>query len=221
MQEFKKHFGAGEKIHVEMINGYDKHQYVSQIVENYDNGIFDILTPVHKSRIVYFSNASIIKISTVKGAAIYEVEAKVLEKTFGRIPMMRLVVASNLNKVQRRDFYRLRTIVDISIRRAINLNEKKFGEKFSGTALDISAGGLLLNTNKDLEENDLLEMTLNLISERELVLFGIIVRKQYNSVTRFSYEYGIKFQNVSDFEKNEITKFIFEEQRKLIKKGLV
>jgi c-di-GMP-binding flagellar brake protein YcgR len=250
MQDFRKHFGPEEKIHIEMTNGFDKHQYVSQIVDHYDGGILDILTPVQKSKIVYFANDSIVKITSSKGDAIYEIKAQLIEKTFGQISMMRLKIISDINKIQRRDFYRLRTILDITIRTIINVNEKKFGEKNKGIAIDISGGGLLLSTSAVMEENDFVELTLHLPEDKEttqltqndkyktskelaasntnkaptsneIVLIGTIVRKHYDSNAKVAYEYGIRFEKISDFERNEITKFIFNEQRRLIKKGLV
>lgn len=221
MQDYNKYFEVGDKIQLEMMYGFEREPYVSQIIEFYDNGILDVLTPIHKGRVVYFRNDSIIKVILSKNEAVYQINVKILEKTFGQIPMMRLEIVSDISKIQRRDFYRLRLIKEITYRKAISLKEKTFTEKFKGNLLDISGGGLMFNSPKEWQEQDMIEITLNLASGKILTLMGVIVRKIYHNDIKYCYEYGIRFEGISEQERNEITKFIFEEQRKLVKKGLI
>lgn len=221
MQDYNKYFEVGDKIQLEMMYGFEREPYVSQIIEFYDNGILDVLTPIHKGRVVYFRNDSIIKVILSKNEAVYQINVKILEKTFGQIPMMRLEIVSDISKIQRRDFYRLRLIKEITYRKVISLKEKTFTEKFKGNLLDISGGGLMFNSPKEWQEQDMIEITLNLASGKILTLMGVIVRKIYHNDIKYCYEYGIRFEGISEQERNEITKFIFEEQRKLVKKGLI
>ena len=100
------------------------------------------------------------------------------------------------------------------------MKQRKYGERFKCSLHDISAGGVLLSSSKELQEKDILEFTLNL-NGKKLIVFGIIVRRTMMNNSKATYFYGVRFDRMSEFERNEINRFIFEEQRRLIKKGLV
>ncbi len=221
MLDLKKYFTVGEKIQMDYLDasGHQR-EYISQVVEIINNEYIDVLIPIHKKRDVYLSQDALLKIVLVKGEAIYEFKAVLHEKLFGRIPLLRLKIFSEVNKIQRRDYYRLKLMGDLEARLVEDLKERKYGELFKCNLHDISAGGVLLSTNKELQEKALLEFTLNL-NGNKLIVYGTIVRKTLTGNHRAPYSYGVKFEKMSELEKTAITKFIFEEQRRLIKKGLV
>jgi len=221
MFDLKKYFVIGGKIQIHYIDpsGYLR-EYTSQVIELNDNEYMDVLIPIHNKHDVYLKQGSVLKLVISKGEAVYEFRAVLYEKLFGRIPILRLKVFPEINKIQRRNFYRLKLMRDIKARVVIDLKERKYGESFKCNLHDISAGGLLISCNNELNENDKLEATLDL-NGKKLIVFGAIVRKNLNINIRTAYLYGLKFERISEFERNEITKFIFAEQRKLIKKGLV
>ncbi|HWR61774.1 MAG TPA: PilZ domain-containing protein, partial [Clostridia bacterium] len=192
----------------------------SQVVDIHEGDFMDVLIPIHKSREVYFRQDSIVKLVSAKGDAIYEFKAVIQEKLFGRVPLLRVKIISEVNKIQRRDSYRLKLMRDIEARHIEDIQGKKFGEKFRCNLHDISTGGILVSTNKEFQEGDMLEVTIGL-NGLYLVTYGIIVRRTLTVSHKAPYSYGIKFDKMSEFDKNKLTKFIFEEQRKLIKKGLI
>lgn len=221
MFDLKKYFTVGEKIQIHYADaGGCLREYTSQVIELNDNEFMDILIPIHNKHDVYIRQGSILKLVISKGEAVYEFKAALFEKLFGRIPLLRLKVFPEVNKIQRRDFYRLKLMRDIEARQVIDLKERKYGESFKCNLHDISAGGILVSCNKELQENDKLEFILDL-NGKKLIVFGLIVRKTLNVNSRTAYIYGIRYDRMSEFERSEITKFIFTEQRKMIKKGLV
>jgi c-di-GMP-binding flagellar brake protein YcgR len=221
MLDLKKYFTIGERIQIGFIDASGHlHDYNSQVVEIYNNEFIDILIPMRKNHDVYLKEDIVLKLIVSKGDAVYEFKAALHEKLFGRIPLLKLRILSEVNKIQRRNFYRLRLMKELEAKQVEDIKERKYGDKFKGNLLDISAGGLLFNSNKELQEKDMLELTLNLNSKK-LIVFGIIVRKTFTTNLIVPYTYGVQFNRISDFERNEITKYIFEEQRRLIKKGLV
>ncbi|MDD3704562.1 MAG: PilZ domain-containing protein, partial [Clostridiaceae bacterium] len=138
----------------------------------------------------------------------------------GSIPLLRLKGISEINKIQRRDYYRLRIFREIEVRQIIDKNEKKYGESFKGNLQDISSGGLMFSTKEQFDEKDLLEFTLDL-NDHKMVVLGIVVRRNLNESYRSPYSYGIKYVDLNMADRNAINRFIFEEQRRLIKKGLI
>ncbi len=220
MHNNMKHFSIGEKIHIELINNYDNHQYTSQIAEIHDDGTLDVVIPIFKGRIIYFKNESIIKIIIPRGEAIYEFKAKIINKIFGKIPLLRLMLVSEIKKIQRRDFFRLKCIQSLHVRKVINIKEKEFGETINANTLDISGGGLAFTCSAEFGDNDILEVSLT-VNGVSLTIFGRIVRKTYTGNPGIPYNYGISYENITEIQRNEIMKFIFGEQRKLAKKGLI
>lgn len=221
MLDLKKYFTVGEKIQLGYIDASGHlREYVSQVIELYDNEFMDVLIPIHKRHDVYLREDMVLKLVIAKGEAVYEFKCVLHEKLFGRIPLLRLKVLSEIKKIQRRDFYRLKLMRDIEARLVEDLKERKYSERFKCNLHDISAGGLLLSSNKELKEKDMLEVTLELNSKK-LIVFGKIVRRTPTVNSRAAYTYGLQYDRMSEFERNEITKFIFAEQRKLINKGLI
>lgn len=221
MPELKKLFSAGDRVQLEVLDITGRvHNYASQINSIYDNEYLDVLIPISKNQIVYLKSESILKVTTAKGDAVYKFDAKIVGKLFGVVPLLKLQVVSDISKLQRRNFFRLKLIRDIEGRKVIDLKGRVFGEKFKGNMLDISGGGILFNSTVLLEEKEIIEITLDL-NGKKLILFGTVLRRVFNNNPKAPYSYGIKFERITEFERNQITKFIFEEQRKLIKKGLV
>jgi c-di-GMP-binding flagellar brake protein YcgR len=221
MPDMKKYFSVGDKVQIEFIDltGH-KHDYISQINKIYDNVYLDVLIPISKNQIIYLKTDTILRLISARGDAVFEVNARIVDKLFGEIPLLKLQVVSDIKKTQRRNFFRLKLLRDIEVQKVIDLKERSFGERFRGYMLDISGGGLMFNSTMLLQENDLIEVALNL-NNKKLVLFGLIVRRVYCNNPKAPYSYGVRFERITEFERNEVTKFIFEEQRKLIKKGLV
>ena len=114
MLDLNKYFTVGDKIHINYIDASGHlHEYSSQVIEVSDNEFMDILIPIHKSQDVYLRQNTIFKLVLSKGGAVYEFKTVLHEKLFGRIPLLRLKVLSEVNKIQRRDFYRLTLLRDI------------------------------------------------------------------------------------------------------------
>jgi c-di-GMP-binding flagellar brake protein YcgR len=221
MFDLKKYFTVGEKIQMEYIDTSGRlHGYTSQVIELLHNEFLDVLIPIHKAKDIYLRQDTILKIIVTKDDAVYEIRAVLYEKLFGRIPLYRLKMLSEINKIQRRDFFRLKLMRDVEAAQVEDLKTRKYSERFKCNLHDISAGGLQISCAKELKEKDMLELTLNLNSKK-LVVFGIILRRTLTGNAKAPYAYGIRFDRTSEFEKNEISKYIFEEQRRLIKKGLV
>lgn len=219
MLEYFRYFALGDKIQIEVPNR--EQQYTSQIVDMYKDGTLDILAPIYKNRVVYLVDNMTVNIILPKGEAIYQIRARVLKKINDKISIVRLEIVSDIIKIQRRDYFRLRVVKSIKVRKVEDIKENKFGDTIKASMLDISGGGMQFSASKELDEGDMLEISFDLTAAKEMTLFGIVRRKIYTNNPKAAFNYGVKFEKISEFERNEITKFIFEEQRKLIKKGLM
>ena len=221
MQEINKYIEIGEKINLLLQNGYDEHQYVSRVENINEDGTIEVLIPISKNRIVYIKNDTILKVIVSREGAIYEFKARIVNKLFGAIPLLKLEKISEINKIQRRNYYRLKVMKTIKVRKVINLKEKQFEEHFNASLIDISGGGICFSAAKEIDLHDLIEVNMELGS-KAVTLFAKVLRKDYrdeNNQSRFVY--GVTFEKITEIERNIIMRFIFEEQRKLAKKGLI
>jgi len=224
MKHIKKYFKIGDKVQIEYWDAVGElRQYVSQVVDIHDGQdeeFIDVLIPIYKNMDVNIRQGTILKLIVFKGDAIYEIRTILYKKLFGSIPLLRLKATSEVIKKQRRDYYRLKIFREIEARLVIDPEEKKYGEKFKCNIQDISAGGLMFSSREYFNQNDLLEFALDLNGMIKVVK-GVIVRRTLNESYRAPYSYGVQYVDLNPADINAITKFIFEEQRRLIKKGLI
>lgn len=220
MQDINNFLYVGARINLQVMNSYNQTQYVSRVDNINEDGTIDVLIPISKRRIVYIKNDTVIKVIITKEGAIYEFKAEIVSKLFGVDPLIRLIRVSDIQKIQRRSYFRLKSLNIIKVRKIVNLKEAIFDGYFDATMADISGGGLAFNANIELDINDLLEVSMNLNSTT-INLLGKIVRVDRNEDKAKKIAYGIFFEKISEVERNIIMRFIYEEQRKLAKKGLI
>lgn len=221
MQDKSKFLIPGEKINLVMLDEFNDYQYQSKVERVNNDGTIEVLIPIAKSQILYIKNDTILKVVVARDSAIFEFKAKIISKTFGMEPLLKLAMVSDVVKIQRRNYYRLKVLKPIKVRKALNLKEKLFEEYFNASLIDLSGGGIGFTSYKELNENDIVELNMELNSNI-VNLFGRIVRKEVNDRNyKDMYLYGIHFEKITEIERNSIMRFIFEEQRKLAKKGMI
>jgi c-di-GMP-binding flagellar brake protein YcgR len=220
MQELKKLLSIGARINLLVIDSYNQTQYVSRVDNINEDETLDVLIPISKNKIVYIKNDTAVKVIIAKEGAIYEFKAKIVNKLFGAVPLLKLMRISEIQKIQRRNYFRLKAVNNIKIRRIVNLKEKIFEEYFNATMVDISGGGIAFNADRELEINDIIEISLNL-NANSINLLGKIVRAERVDDKAIKFAYGVNFEKITEIERNIIMRYIFEEQRKLAKKGLI
>jgi len=222
MREIYRVFLPGEKIQLELRNKQGEiDQLASQITEVNPDGTFEILTPIHKGKIVNLLNETKLEVVMPKGDAIYRFKARITGKKFQKIASIRIEPLSEVEKIQRRGYFRMKVIKEVTIKKVENFDEKIFGNPGKGTLIDLSGGGAMFTCAANFEEGDLVELDFEM-RDKPVSFIGSVRRKILNDDNaRYKHSYGIRFENITTAEKNEIAKFVFEEQRRLIKKGLI
>lgn len=186
--------------------------YSSQISDIIDNDNFLILGPIKYGRIVDIPENSEVKISfTIKDKGRCWFKGIVDRVYKSKIYKLQIKKIQEIVKLQQREYYRLRKIIDVDI----TVNESKYFKTF---AEDISGKGIKIVTRENFSIGDSLELKLTL-SDETVQLTGKIVR------TEIDYKlgnniYGVCFESIDRETKDKIIKYIFKEQRKLRKKGM-
>ena len=206
MKDIKKYFLIGDKIQIDYKDALGKQkEFVSQIVDIQEEEYIDVLIPIYKKRIVHFRHGSLLKIVTMKEDAIYEMNTVLHEKLFGVIPLLRLKGISEVIKIQRRDYYRLKYFKEVNARLVLDMKKGEYGESFKCNIQDISLGGIMLSTAKHLNDKDIIEINLDL-DEKIKVVHGVIVRRILKESNKNIYFYGVEYVGLTKADSNNINK---------------
>lgn len=198
---------VGEKIEIH----YKNNEYKSQILDFTKNNII-VSGPIHKNSIVPIHKDKIITIMyTLENRGRYWFKAKVISNSLDNIYKLVIKRINDIKREQEREYYRLNKVIDIKI-----LIED---EIIKGLSEDISGNGLKLLSNKKFEENQTFDICFSLL-DNNLSIKGKIVRSEISIDKSYNYIYGIEFVGIDKSTRDNIIKFIFNEQRKLRKKGL-
>lgn len=124
--------------------------------------------------------------------------------------------ASEIEKFQRRQFFRLNCIIDMHYRPMAREGELTEGIK-SATIVDISGGGARFNAAEAFAPGEELGISFMLLlgeSEREFQLRARVIASADLKNRRKIYENRIEFTSISEAEREIIVKYVFEEERR-------
>ncbi len=131
----------------------------------------------------------------------------------GNIDFFQIVRLTDPIKTQRREYFRLKYMLNGSIKSLEN------DKSCDILVQDISGGGIRVTTTKSFYAREKIECTLYLDQDPIIVAATIIRSARMSDNSR--YELGIKFEDLSEQNQNKIIAFIFQKQGELRQKGLV
>lgn len=190
----------------------EKVEYVSQLVDIESNGELAVAVPIKNAQLVTLLNGT--KITVIYNnseSGMLEFEAEVVRKLNGKVPLMYIRKISEITKGQRRNYFRLDLLVPIQI---IKSNEDVI---YSGFTKDISGGGLRMVTDANLMEGQIIHVSFEL--EDRTYSLKSQVRTKFSSIDNKN-EVGIEFLDIIEIDRNDLIKYLFLQQRMLIKRGM-
>ena len=140
---------------------------------------------------------------------------------------------SNLRKHQRREYYRFSCALEMSSRQLREEEEAALaGDQSNGEVLtpqlplkssvivDISGGGLRFVANYAYEPQSLILCKYSLLihgESKEYNLVGKVLSVRALESRKDAYEHRVQYVNMDAGEREEIIKYIFDEERKTLK----
>ncbi|WP_054694384.1 flagellar brake protein [Syntrophomonas palmitatica] len=200
----------------------EKQRLPSRVEEIKDNYLY-ISMPMRKGALVPLWPGQDIKLIFRDRYSIVGGNSKVVSRR--RDPLPHLVVSKpdSLFPVnQKREYVRLQVTLPVRFRILNDENKDENQEDiiYQGTTIDISAGGLLINTRAFLQKDQLIELELQLPGQDSVYCKSRIIRVWDRKRENDDFRVAIEFDNITDRQKDKIFKFIFQKQREWIKKGL-
>lgn len=125
----------------------------------------------------------------------------------------KLTLPYDVRRVQRRNFFRVNLLEEVTYKNITNKTEKEIEELpyKSGIMIDLSGGGLKVRTKEKLKGNDIIVMRIKMTGI-EVKLKGQIVRIETSIDNNFLY--GVKFLDITEMESDKIIRELFEIMRK-------
>lgn len=233
--QLSKYITPGAKIELEAIDRvlagdgtYKKKKFNSKVVDVIDEDHLEILMPMEQTKLVLLPVNGQYDVHFFTQKGLYQCLAKVVNRyKNGNLYLLEIELISSLQKYQRREYYRYVCTMDCSLRYLSNVekNTIETGEKVEyedlpfkkGTIVDISGGGLRLVADTKYEDDDLILMNYVLgdpSSGKEYKHIGKILSIKELENNKGSFEHRISLENIPNKDREQIIRFIFEEERK-------
>ncbi len=210
--------------------------YHTQVFDVLSEDRLEVLLPMEKSRLISLPVNMEYELYFFTSAGLYRCNANALDvyKSNNNFVLL-FEVISELKKFQRREYYRLDCAVEMYSRRlereeisAVVRNDDFLARKLPlkrGVAVDISGGGIRFVGEYNYEQGDLIYCQYSLGSGDKPKKYALVAKILFiNDVEDKPdvKEYRAQYINMDTTEREEIIRFIFEEERKRRKrrKGL-
>lgn len=191
-------------------------EYLPSRIEGKSDQYLYLAVPIRKGELVPLRIGSELKVVFTTKKNTYLFETQITNRQREPIPILEVEKPSELIKIQRRSYVRLPVNLDVTFTILPDEVEHK------GITLDISAGGVLLQTKTKLEKGQVLNFKLNL-PKREAILCKARVLRILHKAKKETEnnKVAIEFVNINESKKDKIFNYIFEKQREWIQKGLL
>ncbi|MER2078458.1 flagellar brake protein [Psychrobacillus psychrotolerans] len=195
-----------EKYHCKVVDLDDQFIYIDYPMDTLSN------------RTVFLMDGMQLRASFVEESkAVYAFQTEVLGKKSQKIPMIKLALPpdSEFLRIQRRDFVRVNTSIDISVQ----FEE----ERYQFVTDDISAGGtgIILNTPVNFQASDEVSLLIPLLFNNGDIKYVSTLAQVIRIWDKGSLTIAsLHFTDTDDLDKQQIVRFCFERQLLIRKKTM-
>ena len=225
----------GDKIEVQAVEGAilggnteNKKIYTSQVYDVVDDEQLEIMMPMDGTKLILLPVDGEYQFCFYTRKGLYQCFVRVVERyKENNVYILLCELTSPLGKYQRREYYRYACTLPVKTRELLEeeiegLKEGKYHMWMGipltkGNIVDISGGGIRFVSPVKYTEGTqiVISLTLNMHGKEEnYELVGLILKSKANEVRRGEYEHRVKFTLITNVQREEIIRYIFEEERK-------
>lgn len=238
-----KFISAGSKVEIMPVgrmgeNGEEagKKVYASKVYDILSEDTMEILMPMEKTKLILLPVDSEFDLVIYQDNSLYQCLVRVTDRyKSSNVYLLQVELVSNLRKYQRREYYRFSCALQMCAR---NLQEEELQavEKNlpytltpglplkQSVIVDISGGGLRFISSQRYEPESMLYINYELQTDGETKMYEIIgkvlsVRELENR--KGTFEHRVQYYDMNRKTREEIIKYIFQEERKNRRKELL
>ena len=212
---YKKKLVLGLAVEIVVSEGEYEGIYRTR-VEEVGERLLAVGAPFVHGEVVPLREGTKVKLTFWDEAAAYSFEGEIMQRIAVPIPIFLLELPDSVDKVQRRDFVRVPAFYPVSFR---SVTKKGLSDLQKGTLLDLSGGGMHFLTKEPVENQALLYVILTL-PKGDLKTSVRVCRAEKLDDSK-NYTVSVEFHDISERERDQIIRCVFDIQRAMRKKGLV
>lgn len=234
-----KYIQVGNKIELESVrksvNEYGeiiRKTYISELYEIVSEDTVRIAMPMEQTKLVLLPVDGEYSMCFFTPNGLYQCIARVVERyKSDKLFVLVMELQTDLQRYQRREYYRLNTILDMKCKIIDEKNEEAEDNATehveiydtdltfdNGIMVDISGGGARFISSVQYQEHSLIRFVFSLFVNGRMTeyrLVGRILKSHPMENRENQYENRIKFVNMVNEDRESIIRYIFEEERKL------
>ena len=231
-------FAIGDRIELTQLESsigrkVSEKKYGSQVLDFDGDRTAKIAMPISEGKVIPLEIDDDYNLCFFTNSGLYQCTARVKKRYIeNRMHVMDVIFLTPLKKFQRRKFYRLDCLFPIRYRivpkeqfetekEAVQGSENEELLWEEGTISDLSGGGIRFHGNVECKKEDLVEIVLPLSLQSGIVplsLYMKVVSCVHFEGSRIAYETRGEFLNINEKERETVIKYVFEEQRRRLRK---
>lgn len=232
---FSKYVNVGDKIELTAVDTGGTKELVSD--KTYVSKVYDILSedrleitmPMEKTKLILLPVDGEFDLVFFTANGLYQCFARIVDRyKSNNVYLLALELQSNLRKHQRREFYRYSCALEMCARplekEEISALEKRANNYLApglplerSVIVDISGGGIRFMSSHKYDIDTLLYCTYHLLIDgvmKEYSIVGKVLQVRENEGKPDAFEHRVKYVDIDNRAREEIIKFIFQEERK-------
>lgn len=207
-----------DRAELQVLQGPSRGTYVTQIADVGPDS-FKVALPRVAGRDISVLAGDLIRCRIHAEGALYQMECRVLARELTPVPMLVLRLVGTVQKVQRRDFHRLKVNLPLLYSPVVGLDGNSRGESRRTRLTDLSGGGCAALLLEPMSPGALLHLFLLLPPETEIYATAEVVRVDLAAFGP-GYLTGLRFVSIAERDRDEIIRYIFRAQRERRRRGL-
>ncbi|NPV92031.1 MAG: hypothetical protein HPY50_14790 [Firmicutes bacterium] len=208
-----------QHVELEVRDGDYRGKYPSR-VEEIRGDTMVLAMPMSRGEIVTLRRETRVLINFMLNDANHAFEAPILERMRDPLPVFVVRLPTEAVKRQRRSWVRVPASLRISY---TTVKDKVIDDELflETSTIDVSGGGLLFYSDRGYRPGESMRIILHLpkrpLEVKARVIRSTIIPDQQPRL----YQTGVEFIDIRERQRDRVMKYIFEQQRMLIKKGLM
>ncbi len=229
-----KYVKPGEKVELQTVERSilgsvsDKKAYVSKVYDIISDEQFEILMPMEKTKLILLPVDGEYDVCFYTKQGLYQCYVRIVDRYKSDNTFILLCEpTSNLRKYQRREYYRFSCILNMDSRELVE-EELEAMEKQQlffqpglplqkSVIVDISGGGVRFVSSYRYEQDTIIYLTYKLMiagKEKTYEIAGKVLASKPIENRPGEFEHRLQYMNMDNSEREEIIRYIFEEERK-------
>ncbi len=194
----------------------------------------EIEMPMEKGKLILLSVGAEYDICFYTATGLYQCYSVVKDRyKTSNMYILVMELTSGLRKFQRREYYRFNCVLDMTCRKLSEEEKENYVSRSvefldtdltleNGVIVDISGGGARFVSDQEYDVNEKILFKFSLPVEDKPKTFSVVgrvVKSNPKEGTAGKFENRIKFLSIGSKERENIIRYIFEEERKIRRKN--